>query len=301
MRIRHIVSLIAMAVLIVVAAPRAQAAPEVASRTVEVDGQTIHYFTAGSGEPLLLLHGYAQSAHMWKSSIPELAKRFTVIAPDLPGFGDSEIPADGLDVSTAADRMHAFMRSLGITKARVVGHDIGLMVAYAYATKYPTDVEKLVMMDAFLPGVGDWKETYQDPNMWHFYFHGPTPEALVRGRERTYFEHYWNDFAADPKRSVSEADRKLYTKAFARPGRMRAGWGYFAAFPSTAVDFAERSKTKLTMPVLTIAGEKAAGQRLGRDARVAAENVTEVVIPNSGHWLIDEAHAQTLAALERFL
>jgi pimeloyl-ACP methyl ester carboxylesterase len=263
--------------------------------------RAVHYFTAGSGEPLLLLHGYAQSAHMWESSIPELAKRFTVIAPDLPGFGGSEIPADGLDTVTAAERMHAFVRSLGVTGARVVGHDIGLMVAYAYAAKYPAEVTKLVVMDAFLPGIGDWTAIYHDPNNWHFFFHGTTAEALVAGRERIYFEHYWNDFAANPKRSVSEADRRLYTESFARPGRMRAGWGYFAAFPDTARVHAELGRTRLSMPVLVLAGERAAGHRLGVQMRLVADEVTEVVFSNTGHWLLDEAHDPTLAALVRFL
>ena len=299
---RHLLSLIATAALIMVVAPRAHAAePVVASHTVDVDGLTIHYFTAGSGEPLLLLHGYAQSAHMWKSSIPELAKRFTVIAPDLPGFGESEIPADGLDVVTAAERMHAFTRSLGITRTRVIGHDIGLMVAYAYAAKYPGDVQKLVVMDAFLPGIGDWEATYHDPKLWHFFFLGPTPEALVRGRERMYFEHYWNDFAADKNHSIPEADRKAYAAAYARPGRMRAGWAYFVSFPATAKEFAHFAETPLQMPVLVIGGDKASGRLLAEQGKAVARDVTAVVLEGTGHWLMEERPKETTDALVQFL
>ena len=156
-----------------------------------------HYLTAGHGAPVILLHGYAETSLMWRPIIPVLAERFTVIAPDLPGIGDSSIPRNGLDMKTAAIRVHALARSLGIERARVVGHDIGLMVAYAYAAQFPAEVEKLVLMDAFLPGVGDWEAVYNNPGFWHFRFNGPTPEALVKGRERTYFEHFWNDFAAD--------------------------------------------------------------------------------------------------------
>src|SRR6202790_4222208 len=134
---------------------------------------------------------------MWKPIMPALAERFTVIAPDLPGIGDSSIPADGLDMKTAAGRIHALVKSLGVTKARVVGHDIGLMVAYAYAAMYPTEVEKLVVMDAFLPGVEGWEPYYDSPDFWHFRFHGPPPEALVAGREKIYFAYFWNDLAAD--------------------------------------------------------------------------------------------------------
>jgi pimeloyl-ACP methyl ester carboxylesterase len=271
------------------------------SRTAEIDGLALQYTRAGNGSPLILLHGYAQTSHMWKPAIPVLAKRFTVIAPDLPGFGDSAIPPEGIDATTAAVRIHALVRSLGIKKATVVGHDIGLMVAFAYAAQFPDEVEKLVVMDAFLPGIGDWERTYHDPALWHFFFLGPTAEALVKGRERIYLDHYWNDFAADGTRSVSEADRKLYAESYARPGRMRSGWTYFAAFPATAKDFAEMGKRKLTMPVLVIAGAKAAGEGLARQMRLVATNVTSVVLANTGHWVLDENPRETMAALERFL
>ncbi len=166
----------------------------ISSKTANIDGVELHYLTAGHGAPLILIHGYAETSRMWKPIIPALAERFTVVAPDLPGIGDSSIPADGLDMTTAATRIHALLASLGIQNAEVVGHDIGLMVAYAYAAKFPAEVKKLVLMDAFLPGVDGWKDIYDNPGIWHFRFHGPTPEALVQGRERIYFEHFWNDF-----------------------------------------------------------------------------------------------------------
>src|SRR5262245_31628789 len=159
----------------------------IVSRTADVNGVKLQYLTAGHGPPLLLLHGYAETSWMWRPIIPVLAQRFTVIAPDLPGIGDSSIPTIGLDMKSAAITLHGLARSLGVQKASVVGHDIGLMVAYAYTALFPTEVEKLVVMDAFLPGVGEWKGVYDDPNYWHFRFHGPTPEALVQGRERTFF------------------------------------------------------------------------------------------------------------------
>src|SRR5437016_7166281 len=187
------------------------------SGAAKIDGVKLHYLTAGRGPALILLHGYAETSRIGRPIIPILAKRFTVIAPDLPGIGDSAIPAKGLDMKTSAVRMHALARSLGVEKAGVVGHDIGLMVAYAYAAQFPAETEKLVVMDAFLPGVGQWEAIYNNPGFWHFRFNGPTPEALVRGRERTYFEHYWNDFAADKTNSVPEADRRAYTAAYSPP------------------------------------------------------------------------------------
>jgi pimeloyl-ACP methyl ester carboxylesterase len=271
------------------------------SRDAEVDGVKLHYTTGGHGPALILLHGYAETSRMWKPILPVLGERFRLIVPDLPGIGDSAIPADGLDMTTAAIRIHALARSLGIEKARVVGHDIGLMVAYAYAAQFPADVEKLVVMDAFLPGVGPWESVYDDPGLWHFRFNGPTPEALVRGRERTYFEHFWNDFAADRTRSVPEADRQAYTAAYARPGRMRAGWAYFAAFPRTATDFARLSQTKLTIPVLVIGGEKALGAVLAEQMKMVASDVTVVVLKDTGHWVLEERPRETTDALLKFL
>jgi pimeloyl-ACP methyl ester carboxylesterase len=273
----------------------------IASRTADVGGVKLHYLTAGHGTPLILLHGYAETSLMWKPIIPLLATRFTVIAPDLPGIGDSGIPADGLDMKSAAVRIHHLAKSLGVQKAEVVGHDIGLMVAYAYAAQFPSEVTKLVLMDAFLPGVPGWEPIYNNPGIWHFRFNGPTPEALVQGRERTYFDYFWNDFAADKSHSVPEADRKAYVTAYSRPGRMHAGWAYFVSFQQAARDFALLSQTKLTMPVLTIGGERSLGEPLGQQTKLVATDVTVVVLKNAGHWVLEEQPKETTAALQNFL
>jgi pimeloyl-ACP methyl ester carboxylesterase len=280
----------------------ADAAEEtIASRTAEIDGVKLHYMTAGRGTPLILLHGYAETSLMWKPIIPVLAGRFTVIAPDLPGIGDSGIPADGLDMKSAAIRIHDLAKSLGVQKAEVVGHDIGLMVAYAYAAQFPAEVTELVLMDAFLPGVSGWEAVYNNPNIWHFRFNGPTPEALVQGRERIFFEYFWNDFAADKTHSIPEADRKAYTAAYARPGRMHAGWAYFVSFQQAAKDFAQLSQTKLTMPVLTIGGEKSLGEALAQQTKLVATDVTVVVLKDTGHWVLEERPKETTEALQKFL
>jgi pimeloyl-ACP methyl ester carboxylesterase len=273
----------------------------IASRSATVDGAKLHYLTAGHGTPLILLHGYAETSLMWRPIIPSLAKHFTVIAPDLPGIGDSDIPADGLDMKNAAIRIHDLAKSLGVQKAEVVGHDIGLMVAYAYAAQFPAEVTKLVLMDAFLPGVAGWEQVYNNPAIWHFRFNGPTPEALVKGRERTYFDYFWNDFAADKNHSIPEAARQAYATAYARPGRMHAGWAYFVSFLQAAKDFAQLSQTKLTMPVLSIGGEKSLGEALGQQAKLVATDATVIVLKNTGHWVLEENPKETTAALEKFL
>ncbi len=273
----------------------------ITSHMVEIKGLKLHYLTAGRGPSLILLHGYAETSLMWKPIIPLLAERFTVIAPDLPGIGDSGIPAQGLDMKNAAITIHDLAKSLGVQKAEVVGHDIGLMVAYAYAAQFSTEVTKLVLMDAFLPGVPGWEPIYNNPGIWHFRFNGPTPEALVQGRERTYFDYFWNDFAADKNHSIPEADRKAYVAAYSRPGRMHAGWEYFVSFQQAAKDFAQLSQTRLTMPVLTIGGEKSLGAPLGEQAKLVATTVTVVVIKNAGHWVLEEQPKETTAALQNFL
>jgi pimeloyl-ACP methyl ester carboxylesterase len=238
---------------------------------------------------------------MWRPIMPRLAERFTVIAPDLPGIGDSAIPAEGMDMKTAAIRIHDLARSLNVQKAEVVGHDIGLMVAYAYAAQFPTEVEKLVVMDAFLPGVDGWEAVYNSPSLWHFRFNGPTPETLVQGRERAYFDYYWNEFAADKTHSIPEEDREIYTAAYARPGRMRAGWAYFVSFPQAAKDFAELSRTKLSIPVLSIGGEKANGEALAAQMKLVASDVTVTILKDTGHWLMEERPVETSNALTKFL
>jgi len=302
LRFRKLASIGVFIGLATAASIAASTQPEgIVSRMSQADGVKLHYLTAGHGPTVILIHGYTQTSRMWRPIIPLLAAKFTVIAPDLPGIGDSEIPGDGLDMKTAAVRIHDLAKSLGVQKASVVGHDIGLMVAYAYAAQFSTETEKLVVMDAFLPGVAGWEAVYNDPGIWHFRFNGPTPEALVRGRERTYFDYFWNDFAADKNHSLPKADRVAYTAAYARPGRMRAGWAYFVSFQQAARDFAQLSETKLTMPVLAIGGEKANGDVLGQQMKIVATNAKMVVLKDCGHWVLEEKPKETTDALMNFL
>jgi len=290
-----------MVVVASMVTPAAAEEPAIASRYAEANGVKLHYLIAGSGDPVLLLHGYAQTSHMWLPLIPLLAKTHTVIAPDLRGFGDSEKAQTGYDKKTMAQDIHALMTSLGYSRAAVVGHDIGLMVAYAYAAQYPAQVSRIVLMDAFLPGVGDWTNVWLLSDLWHFHFYGTTPLALVDGRERIYLEHFWNDFAADPAHSVSEADRQFYTKKYAQPGAMRASFEVFHVFEQDAKEFAGFAKTRLDIPMLVLTGEKASGQFLIVQGKLVDDDVEGVVIKGSGHWLIDEAPDQVIPLIVAFL
>jgi len=276
------------------------AAGAIKSRFAKVNGIRLHYLAAGEGEPVILLHGYAQNSHMWRPLIAELAKTRAVIAPDLRGFGQSAKPEGGYDKKSMAQDVHALAVSLGFTRAGICGHDIGLMVAYAYAAQYPDEVERIALMDAFLPGVGEWNGVFLLRDMWHFHFFGETPLKLVKGRERIYLEHFWNGFAANPKKSVSEADRRFYAKAYAQPGAMAAGFEVFRAFVQDAKDFAELAQTKLTMPMLVLTGEKASGEFLIAQGRLVADNVEGVMVKGSGHWLMDEARDQVVPKLVGF-
>src|SRR5439155_4800833 len=272
----------------------------VASRDVKIDNVQLHFLTAGHGPVVILLHGFAETSRMWRPIIPLLAENFTVVAPDLPGIGDSSIP-DKSDMIDAARKIHALVRSLKIEKARVVGHDIGLMVAYAYAAQFPSETEKLAVMDAFLPGVPGSEPIYNASNVWHFRFNGEYPEKLVKGRERNYFEYFWNVLAADKTHSIPDADRKAYTEAYSKPGRMHAGWAYFVSWPQLAKDFAQLSRTKLTMPVLSIGGGKSLGNELEAQMKLVATDVTVVVLKDSGHWISEERPKETTDALLKFL
>ncbi|RUQ37817.1 MAG: alpha/beta hydrolase [Candidatus Competibacteraceae bacterium] len=267
----------------------------------EVNGVRLHYLIGGQGNPVVLLHGYAETGHMWLPLMPLLAKNHTVIVPDLRGAGNSSKPDSGYDKKNMAVDIHDLTSSLGFDRVSIVGHDIGLMVAYAYAAQFPQATERVVLMDAFLPGIGNWKDVWLMRDLWHFHFYGEVPLALVNGRERIYFEHFWNDFAADPHHSIPEADRRFYAEAYAQPGGMRAGFEYFRNFERDAKDFAQLSATPLSMPVLVLTGEKASGNFLIEQTKLVASNVQGQVVMGSGHWLMEEAPQAVIPAIIAFL
>ena len=277
-------------------------APGFAQKTVLAGGRAVHYRIGGSGPAVLLLHGYGDTGAMWAPMAPALAKNHLVIVPDLPGLGASrpQRATAPYDMASTARTLHALMTSLHVTRAAVIGHDIGLMAAYAYAAQFPNEVTRLALMDAPIPGVGPWQQVLLMPGIWHFHFNGKYAEQLTAGRERIYMNRIWDDFAFHPDR-ITEAKRRYYAASYAQPGNMHAGFSYFAAFYTDADQNVRFAKMPLTMPVLAMGGAKSFGALMPQFARAVATNVQTVVIPDAGHWLMDENPAATEAALVRFL
>lgn len=287
--------------LLMLMAPQARAA-DVESKFAEIGAFKMHYLIAGKGDVIVLLHGFGESSRMWLPLIKELKKTNMVIAPDLRGAGQSDAPDVGYTKSIMARDIYNLLEGQGYNgKVKIVGHDIGLMVAYAYASMFPARTERVVLMDAFLPGIGDWKRIWHLNDLWHFHFYGPTPEALVKGRERIYLDHFWNDFAANPKKSLSEEDRAFYTKQYAKPGHMRAGMAWFSNFEQDASEFASFAERPLEMPMLVLSGEKAGGQFLIDQAKMVGTNVKGVIVEGAGHWLMEEAPDDVIPSLVEFL
>jgi pimeloyl-ACP methyl ester carboxylesterase len=271
------------------------------TRDILSNGTTIHVRSGGTGPAVLLLHGYAETGDMWVPMAVDLASDHTVVVPDLRGMGLSAKPSGGFDKKTQAADMVGVLDQLGIDRADLVTHDIGNMVGYAFAALHPTRVTRFALIDAPLPGIGPWEEILKNPLLWHFRFGGPDMERLVAGRERIYLDRFWNEFSATPSR-FSEAAREHYAELYALPGAMHSGFMQFAAFDQDALDNQSfLSKGKLGMPVLAIGGEKSFGKKMAEIMRFAATNVREAVIPDSGHWIMEENPTATIALVRDFL
>lgn len=277
--------------------------PVVESKFANVNGARLHYLLqAGQGDPVVLLHGFGQSSQMWRPLMRELAQDHAVVAVDLRGAGQSDAPEEGYTKSAMAGDVHELMRLLELDKVSVVGHDIGMMVAYAYAAQFPNEVKRIALLDApFLPGVGEWTKIWLDRNQWHFHFYGKTPQALVQGRERIYLEHFWNDFAADPGKSIPEADRKIYATEYARPNHVRAGMEWFRALDQDGREFHGYAAKPVMVPMFVLTGEKGAGDFLIKQVQLIATDVQSATVPGAGHWLMEEAPGFVIPKLVDFL
>jgi pimeloyl-ACP methyl ester carboxylesterase len=274
---------------------------EFRTQDISTNGVTLHVRIGGQGPAASLLHGYGETGDMWVPLAAELVRDHTVIVPDLRGMGLSSRPQGGYDKKTQGHDVAGALDVLTIDRANLITHDIGNMVGYAFAAQYRRRVARFVIMDAPLPGVGPWEEVLKNPLLWHFRFGGPDMERLVAGRERIYLDRFWNEFSADPK-AFREISREHYAKLYAQPGAMHAGFAQFAAFDQDAIDnrgFV--ASGALTMPILAVGGEKSFGTMMATVMRAAATDVRELVIRNSGHWLMEEQPVATVAAVRAFL
>jgi pimeloyl-ACP methyl ester carboxylesterase len=275
--------------------------PDFRLRDIEANGTTIHVRVGGRGPAVVLLHGYGETGDMWGALAADLAVDHMVIVPDLRGMGLSAKPAGGFDKKTQGQDVAGVLDALGIDRVALVTHDIGNMVGYAFAAQYRDRVASFVLIDAPLPGVGPWDEILKNPLLWHFRFGGPDMERLVEGRERIYLDRFWNEFSATPSR-FGEASRSHYAALYAQPGAMHAGFAQFAAFDQDAIDNrAFLAAGKLAMPVLALGGEKSFGLTMAEVMKYAASDVRGDLVPDSGHWIMEENPQATIGLVRSFL
>lgn len=272
------------------------------TQNITADGATIHTRVGGRGPAVVLIHGYGETGDMWSPMAADLMHDHTVIVPDLRGLGLSSKPATGFSKKAQAADIVAVLDKLGIAKADFVTHDIGNMVGFAFAMEHPERVNRFVLIDAPVPGVGPWEEILKNPLLWHFRFGGPDMERLVAGRERIYLDRFWNEFSADPK-LFDELSRQHYARLYAMPGAMHSGFEQFHAFDQDAIDNRAMlsAKGKLKMPVLALGGEKSFGLQMAEVMRSGAEAVTGGIVPGSGHWIMEENPTATIKLVRDFL
>jgi len=305
MKIHPIVTTAVAATLALVASSvTAQVAPLPAGfrvQEIRTNGTSLHVRIGGKGPAVLLQHGYGETGDMWVALAKKLAVDHMVIIPDLRGMGLSPITKGGYDKKTQGHDLAGVLDALKVQQIDLVTHDIGNMVGYAFAAEYPTRVRRFVLIDAPLPGVGPWAETTASHQTWHFSFWGPDEDRLVAGRERIWLDRFYNELSFNPK-SIPEATRAHYAAIYAKPGRMHAGFEQFKAFDQDAIDDeAFMAQGKLTMPVLAIGADHSFGPKMAEVMRFAASNVTQGIVPNSGHWIMEENPTATIALVTGFL
>ena len=272
------------------------------AQEIKTNDTTLHVRVGGQGPAVVMLHGFGDTGDMWAPAAAALVKNHTVVVPDLRGMGLSTHPDQGYTKKNQAVDIAGVMDALKIQSADLVTHDIGNMVGYALAAQYPTRITKWVVIDAPLPGIGNWEEIKQNPLLWHFNFRGPDEERLVAGRERIYLDRFYNELSADPKK-IDEATRQHYAALYARPHAMHDAFEQFGAFNQDAIDDKAllAKGGKLAMPVLALGGEKSLGSAEADTLRFVATNVTMGIVPGSGHWIMDENPKATTALIVNFL
>lgn len=272
------------------------------TRDIAVDGATIHTRVGGTGPVILLLHGFGDTGDMWAPLAARLAVDHTVVVPDLRGMGLSSHPETGYEKKSQAGDIATVLHALALDgSVALVTHDIGNMVGFAFAAQNRDRVTRWVVMDAPLPGIGNWDKVVTDQRTWHFDFFGPDEERLVAGRERIYLDRFYNELSADPAH-IDEDTRAHYAALYSRPHAIHNAFAQFAAFRQDARDNQQfLAAGKLTMPIFAIGGEKSFGASFADEIAFAGSNVRGLSIQNSGHWLMEEQPQATMDAIVTFL
>jgi pimeloyl-ACP methyl ester carboxylesterase len=301
---------LSLAVIAAVATPAPAPAETImpysdAFRTEEVatNGTTLHVRIGGSGPAVVLLHGFGDTGDMWQPLAQALIANHTVIVPDLRGMGLSAHPEGGYEKINQAKDIAGVMDHFGVRSAVLVTHDIGNMVGYALAAQYRNRITRWAALDAPLPGIGHWNEIALSPRTWHFNFRGPDVERLVAGRERILLDRFYNELSANPA-AIDEATRVHYAALYALPHAMHdALGGQFAAFAQDGKDNQAllTKGGKLSIPVLAIGGDHSFGADMATELSFVATSVTGAVIPDAGHWIMEEQPHAAIDLLVPFI
>ena len=272
------------------------------TQMIQTNGTSLYVRVGGHGPAVILLHGFGDTGDMWAPLAAVLVKDHTVIVPDLRGLGLSAHPDSGYTKKNQAVDIAGVMDALQVKRADLVTHDIGNMVGYALAAQFPQRVTRWAIIDAPLPGIGNWDSILRSPLLWHFNFRGPDEERLVQGRERIYLDRFYNELSANPSRIDTET-RDHYAALYAKPHAMHDAFEQFGAFSQDAVDNKAllAQGGKLTMPVLAIGADKSFGAGMADELRFVASNVSGGIVPNSGHWIMEENPQATIKIVTEFL
>ncbi|MGN8275493.1 alpha/beta fold hydrolase [Pseudomonas sp. SMV71] len=280
------------------------------SEYADVNGIRLHYLVSGNGaKPVLLVHGFPGSWRNWEALMGRLVRAgYTPVVPDYRGAGETEVSASGYDKKNMALDLHELIKTLKMKQVDIVGHDMGLIVAYAYGALYPRETKHMVLMDGFIPGIPGWEVPYNGnpqtglSSKWHFRFYGSTAEKMIRGKEKIYLDMFFDEFVYEGNPKVSAEVRDVLVADYSRPGRMEAAFKLYSAWVEhDANDNQAFAENKLTIPVLTIGGDHSRGKTLSEQVQHITTQPHSLILQNTGHWVLEEKAEATSGAILDFL
>ncbi|WP_256576607.1 alpha/beta fold hydrolase [Pseudomonas sp. NFACC37-1] len=280
------------------------------SEYADVNGIRMHYLVSGNGErPVLLIHGFPGSWRNWEAVMGRLVRAgYTPVVPDYRGAGETDISASGYDKKNMALDLHELIKKLQMNRVDVVGHDMGLIVAYAYGALYPYETKHIVLMDGFIPGIPGWEIPFNGnpatgiSSKWHFRFFGSTAEKMIKGKEKIYLDMFFDEFVYPGNPKVTQEVREALLNDYSRSGRMGAAFKLYSAWiEHDANDNQAFAENKLTLPVLTIGGDHSRGKTLAEQVQHITSQPHSLILQNTGHWVLEEKAEATSQAILDFL